>query len=385
MPPLVAGITVAAVAKFALTVAISLALSFIARLLTPKPKGAQDRGLPLTIRSSIAPRQYVYGTTVVGGVLVFATLSGSTNQYLHFVVALAGHEVAGIDSIFFDDVEIANGALNGSGLVTTGRFANKVRVKKHLGADDQTADSDLVSEVGVWTTTHRLRGIAYVYLRLEFDRDVFPAGIPEIRVGVRGRKLWDLRSDPSDSSIKAFTNNAALCQLDYAMSTDGFNLTADKIHLASWAAAANICDEPVELAATGSPPLTEARYTCDGAFHLGVRRLDIMRDLMNATLGAVVWQQGQLRGYAAAATAANPTALTVDDLRDGISVVTRPSRDQLFNRVRGTYIDAEHHYIPTSFAPVTNVAYLAEDNDDPIWQDMTLDFTTGHARAQRMA
>ena len=39
--------------------------------------------------------------------------------------------------------------------------------KTHNGSSDQTADSDLVSESdNKWTTEHRLRGIAYMYVRL---------------------------------------------------------------------------------------------------------------------------------------------------------------------------------------------------------------------------
>ena len=45
-------------------------------------------------------------------------------------------------------------------------FEGKVRIKKHLGTSTQLADADLVSDVSQWTTDHRIRGKAYIYVRL---------------------------------------------------------------------------------------------------------------------------------------------------------------------------------------------------------------------------
>lgn len=50
------------------------------------------------------------------------------------------------------------------------------------------ADSDLVSEDTNWTSNHRLRGIAYLYVRLKFSNDVFPNGIPNITCIIKGKK-----------------------------------------------------------------------------------------------------------------------------------------------------------------------------------------------------
>jgi len=77
------------------------------------------------------------------------------------------------------------------------KYRGLVRVKEHLGADNQAADSQLVSEVTDWTTDHRLRGICYVYLRFEYDRATFPSGVPEIRAVVKGRKVFDPRASPT--------------------------------------------------------------------------------------------------------------------------------------------------------------------------------------------
>ncbi|MHA1571608.1 MAG: hypothetical protein ACTSWM_07280, partial [Alphaproteobacteria bacterium] len=378
MPPVLAALG-PVLTQVLISTALSVAFTLASTLLSKKPKAPQDRGIPITIRGSIEPRQITYGTDVVGGFLAFAHINGSSNQFIHLVITLGHGEIEAIDEVILEDVSITSAQIDGSGMVTSGRFANKCRIKRHLGTDDQEADTDLVSEVGIWTTNHRGRGVPYVYLRLEFDRDVYPSGLPSVRAKIRGRKVWDPRANPGNP-VLAFSNNAALCQLDYARFVEGLKMTLQDIHEASWNAAANISEEQVALADGG----TEARYTCDGSFHLGRKRSDYMRDLLDASLGTVVWQQGKLRGYAAAATVATDS-LTVSDLRGGLNVVTRRGRESVFNAVRGTYIDETQNHIPTSFASVTNAAYQSDDKGERIWDDIALGYTKGHARAQRIA
>jgi hypothetical protein len=364
--------------------AISLAMGFIQQALAPKPKSPRlgnldDRGSPQMVRSSIEPHQVIYGTAKVSGPLVFAEVTGSGQKYLHLVVSLAGHEVTGIDSIFFNDVEISPGDLDGAGNVTNGRFAGHARIKKHLGGDSQAADSDLVAEAANWTNAHQGRGAAYLYLRLEWNRDVYPTGIPNVTAVVRGREVWDPRSDPGNPTVKSYSSNAALCALDYAMAGFGFEAPLSEVHETSWVAAANICDEAVALKAGG----TQARYDCNGAFQVDDKPLAIMDDLLTAMGGTLVYQQGGFRGYAAAATAASGT-LDESDLRGDLRVVPRPSRSQSFNAIRGSFVDADDGFLVTDFPPVANATYQAEDAGIQVFKEIELPFTTNKARAQRI-
>jgi hypothetical protein len=115
---------------------------------------------------------------------------------------------------------------------------SNIRVKKHLGTATQVADSDLVSEVKEWTTDHRLLDIAYIYVRLEFDADVFPNGIPNVKAVVRGRKVFDPRS-----STTVFSDNWALCVRDYLTAQFGLRADSTEVNDASFIAAANSADE----------------------------------------------------------------------------------------------------------------------------------------------
>ena len=178
------------------SLALSVAISFISRALAPKPKRPGDRetGRKHVVRSSVEAHQIIYGTAMVSGPLVFAESTGTKNRFLNLVVALAAHEVEGIDSVWLNDVELTNANLDGSGLVIAGRFKERVLLAKALGTATQPAI--LIGDN--WTSVHQGKGIAYVYALLDWNIDVFPTGIPNIRVVSRGRKVWDPRLDPGD-------------------------------------------------------------------------------------------------------------------------------------------------------------------------------------------
>ena len=220
----------------------SLLLSFAGQLLAPKPPNAGSFGdggdFTRQFRQPVSERRYIYGESRASGATAFIGSTGD-NKYLHVVIMLASHEVAEIGEILINDVSIAPDQIGSDGIVTSGTFENYVRIKKHLGSPTQAADSDLVSEVGDWTSEHKLSGIAYIYVRYEFNRDVFPSGIPNVSAYVRGKKLYDLRTDTTEYSA-----NAALIARDYLTDTlIGFEVPSERIETSSLTSSANNCDE----------------------------------------------------------------------------------------------------------------------------------------------
>ena len=185
---------------FLVTTALGAALN----ALTPKPSfSGTNRGYQVTQNGSALDHQVsMVRLRLVALVYSIALLVGS-NKFLHRVLAFTGHEIESFDEIYINDELVT---LDGSGNVTSpSRYDGKVRINKHLGATDQAADSDLVSEVDEWTNDHRLRGIAYLYVRLSYDADAFPNGVPEITATIKGKKVYD----PRDGST-AWSDNPAL-------------------------------------------------------------------------------------------------------------------------------------------------------------------------------
>jgi hypothetical protein len=304
--------------------------------------------------------RYQFSTRVVG-------------RYLHLVIEFAGHEVHEIGDIWFDDEIIP---LDGGGNAT-GRFSGHVYVSKHLGSPDQTADTSLIAAApDKWTADHRLRGRAYIYVRLTKNPDLFPNGIPNIRARVKGKKVYDPRS-----TLTAWSANAALCTADYLTAAEGLAASyATEIDEDLLIAAANVCDEDVTLAGGG----TEKRYTCNGAFLTAEQPKDVLGKLKVAMAGHIINSGGRWGVYAGAWRAPDVT-LTEDDLRGSAKVTPRISRRELFNGVKGVYSSPGNAWQPADFPAVTNATYLAEDQGQSNWLDVDLQFTHSAATAQRLA
>ena len=333
---------------------------------------ASAEGRDQVIRSSVANRTFIYGSAMVSGPLVFGGVAGEGNKYLWLVIPVAGHEVDAIPVVQFNELEVP---LDASGNVTSGPYAGKVLVKKHLGNPGDPADADLVAAGIGWTAAHRLAGVAYLAVRLEWSRDVFPTGIPNIKAVVRGRKVLDPRS-----GLTVWSQNPALCVRDYITSAHGLEASASEIDTALLVAAANVCDEPITLAGGGSEP----RYTCNGVMDTGSTPREIMEGMLTSMAGFVVWSGGQYQIHAGAYTAPTVT-LTADDLRGPVKVRPRMSRKELFNAVRGTFVDPSAYWQPTDFPVVSNATYAEQDGGQVIWRDVVLPYTTSSATAQRIA
>lgn len=198
-------------------IGLSIALSGVSKLLQKKPNFAAIAHDALTrsvtVRQPISPRKIIYGSVGrLGGVITFLHVEGTNGEFLHFVITLAGHQVNAINTMYFDNVAVP---LDGAGNAT-GNFAGFVFVEKNLGTTTQAAFADLVTKSGgKWTTAHQQKGRAGVHVRLKWDANKFPNGVPNITFDIDGALVYDPRS-----STRAFSSNAALCLADYLTSAD---------------------------------------------------------------------------------------------------------------------------------------------------------------------
>lgn len=353
-------------------IATTLVTSWALRALAPKPSfgGAGSRGLLVNSREATAPQQIVYGEIRKGGTVTFIESTGDTNQYLHQVIALAGHEVNSIGDIYINDEVVT---LDGDGFVTDAKWDSKIRIKKHTGADNQTADSDLVSETSV-TSDFKGQGIAYIYVRMEYDQDVFAEGIPLFTAKVQGKKVYDPRT-----SSTGYSANAALCIRDYLVSGYGLDNAGD-VNDAYFQAAANTCDESVTLAGSG----TESRYEINGVIFLDQTPSDILGDMMTACAGTLFWGQGEWHLKVGEYTSPIKT-FTLDDLRGAINLDTKHSRRDNFNIVRGSFTDAGQGFIRADYPEIRSSSFITDDNGIESALDLALPLTTSSATAQRLA
>lgn len=358
---------------FARSFAINLALSAVAQALQPKPSnpviGPQKQ--TITARSSNQTRKLVYGTTKVGGTFAFIE-STNDDRYLHLVVVMAAHEIDQYVSFFFNDEELS---LSGNDVTSPSKYANYVKVYPVTKGSVANIPASLISDTS-WTADHVLEDQAYVYIRLEYNQDAFPAGLPNISAKIQGRKVYDTRSETI-----GFSRNPALIIRDYLIDdTYGLGATSAEINEPSFVTAANICDETVSLDAGGS----ETRYTLDGLIDTGDTPRGAIEKLLTAMNGSLYYSNGQ---WSIRAGAYNTPTVTLDedDLAGPMTIDTAVSARDSFNSVKGQFISPETEYQASDYPELTSSTFISEDNGEKRYLNLDLPYTTSSSMAQRIA
>jgi len=330
------------------------------------------KGQTINVRSSTAPRQLIYGQSLVGGVMFYAATTGSTNEYLHTVFGLADHQIQSVEKVYFGDEDV--GTVSGN--VSSGRYSGKARIQhKTTGG---TAYADLVSETASltnnWTSSHKLTGISSVYVRMQYDTSIYTS-IPTVRVLVKGKLVYDPRT-----TTTAWSDNPALCIRDYIMSDYGMRVTADEIDSASFIAAANICDETV----TASGSVTQKRYTLNGVVDTSKSPREVLQDMLSTCAGMLIYSSGKYKLIAGAFSSPVQT-ITVDDLRGDVQLSCANEKANLFNRVVGVFADADKLYSATEYPAIASSTFKTQDGGEELTAQLDLNFTTNILEAERLA
>lgn len=343
-------------------------------------------------KDPIAPRKIAYGKTATGGIFVYQEAFGDDNETVSTIIALSGCEITSIEQFRWGEDVVTFTSNN-----AVGTFQNNMFLYEHLGDDDQLADADLVANSTKWTSNHRLRGIAYVHLKVIFDAEKFDKGFLEPHFVFKGRKIYDPRKDDTnggsgshrlnDESTWEWSDNPVLCTIDYLMGIKvggtliaGMAIPSTRIDWPNVIAEANICDETVSLKAGGS----EKRYTCNGIIDPSFDHRRNLEQLTSSMVGTVVSQAGIWRIYAGTPRAALKTR-SVDHVFGGVHLKAKKGISEKVNSVRGLYPDINADYELKDYPPRRNATYVAEDGGLELWQDMDLPMTTSPSMAQRIA
>ena len=383
------------------SVAVLTTTAVVASALTVKPKARnsslqqksfsqETSNRSLMVRQPIIPRDMVYGETKKSGGILFMETSDN-NKYIHLIVQLASHEIQSVEEVYFDEKELtlsssgndANGiarynVTSPTTFNTNSKFDDgkkTVRIKYHLGTDTQVADADLVAESDKWTTAHRLQGIAYIYVRLAYDPDVFPNGLPNVSAVIRGKKVLDVR----DSST-VYSKNPALILYDYLTDTKlGLGVATSNMDSTSFTTMANLCDENVNLSAGG----TEKRYEAHGIIYSDIAPMEIIDDILSSCVGTLAYSNGKfmMKGGQYVSPA---LSLDEDNFTGKINLVAKQSRKDMFNTVKGIFTSNESNWQPTDYPMVTSSTFSDADGE-VIYADVDLPFTKSSTMAQRIA
>lgn len=349
---------------------------------------AGDQGTVINMsRDPAAPREYIYGLRRTGGTIAYVESTGTDNENVWLVNVYADHEIDSFQGVYYNDELIAFS----SNAATTAPYANFAWRYEHLGAASQTVDTTLDAASSRWTSNHRLRGCAYQVHRLLYDRDVYPTGLQNISVLVKGKKVYDPRLDSTVSggsgshraateSTWAWSVNPVLCALDYLRDSylgPGFPLSA--FDMANIQAAANICDETVSVTGGG----TILRYSVDAIVNSSMSHEEVMDLMTRSMAGTLTFSGGVFRFHPGAYD--SPAATFTESDIVSVEWKKAPSRRELANQVKGLFIDTGNAYQPADYPVVTDSTAVTEDGGEVFWLTLDLPFTTDHRMAQRIA
>lgn len=368
-------------------------------LVLQKLSGANSVGDPgrlITQRNSTDTRKVIYGRSRVSGTIVAMGTSDTNkdeNKFLHMYIALAAHEVQDIEAVYFDDEKVwydsaGTKVYNQQSSYWDSSDGIIYYIDHRLGGSDnstyiavntdnnlgqgETGATNLTAE---WTANHKFTDVAYIYVRLRFDANFFPNGLPNITAVVKGKKLYN----PSDAST-AFSSNPALCILDYLRDNYyGLNISNDEIDLTSFASAATICDQSIALDSGGS----ESRYSCNGIIDLSRKPSDVLADLLTSCAGELFYTNGKFVIKAGAYE--SPTiSLDESNILGSITATTKPSVRDGYNGVKGLYAEPNLLWQPLEYPVLKSSLYTTIDGYEN-FLTLDLNYTTSGTMAQRLS
>lgn len=396
-----AGATVIAAVTIA---AAAAALYSVATMDIPKTPGTDPSTAKQTIRTPNQPCRRIFGTAMVGGVLSFAeehlnksgyeetyescswTGGGSDNssgghichtrtrwvdnstKYLHLVVVLAAHEVEDILEVYFGDE------------LKTDWDHEFWKINVMKGNQTQWEQlPKLLRDVPSWTNKMVGEGIAFVHVALKHSAKHFPNGIPSIKCLVKGTKL-------KTPFFNGFGNNAAACIYHYLRYQ--FGASEKMINTAAFRNEFNVSNEVMgSEPEIGTPLKHPIRYAIDGAFDYDESHQNVLKKMLSACGGNLIFTNGQyyLQVAAYRGPVSSKQVITLDNLNGPLSISPDTPLNDRINVVQGQYLDPDSAYLQADFKPVTNPTYVVEDGGEERPYDADFEYVLNKHQAHRLA
>tara|TARA_R110001606_G_scaffold395627_1_gene568226 strand:- start:7087 stop:10362 length:3276 start_codon:yes stop_codon:yes gene_type:complete len=291
------------------------------------------------------------------------------------------------------------------------------------GSNTQVAPAALVAEEPNITSDMRGKGIAYSWNRfLFYDKDVQYQGEPQVTATVKGLKVWDPRTNPTNSSIKTWSNNPALCLLDYLMADYGKGLVEADLDIATFITAANSCDSTVSIPnvpvssnatdvwydpTTGEDTVVNIgdtyswfrpgqntttnlnkRFQCDLVLEPKDNTSTNVEKILKTMKGTLPFTQGK---YKLVLEDVGTSVMSFDeDTLLGALNISFADRAKRLNRVTIKFPNKNKGYEEDLISyPATDSLqysnYIAEDNGEELHQEITLEGVTDYYQAEDLA
>ena len=320
----------------------------------------------------------IYGTRKVGGNVVFLETSGTDNQYLYMAVVLSEGEINGVTSLFVNDNQVTlSGTLTDGTQRTVASSdvnffdeSSLITVEAHFGTDSQTA-STLLSTLTSWTSNHRLRGLAYLAIRFEWNADKF-GSLPQVQAIVQGRKVYNPNLDGTltggsgshradTSTTWEYSDNPILQLLDY-LRNERFGMGIPNSYFdsnfADWQTATDVCDTNITpFSGASQIDLMDSHTVVDTS----VKAIDNVKNFVRGSRSYLNFSGGKYNILVESTGSASIT-LTEDNIIGGISIQSK-NKNSRYNRVIVNFINPDKNFQSDTaqFPPVDETGLASAD------------------------
>ena len=378
-------------------VAVAVVTTAISYAIRPKPKPPNApsqqyesaQGVLVNKSSNNENIPLVYGRRQLGIQKVFVESSGTNNNYLYLAGVLCEGNIESIDEIYVNDKLVTwSGSLTDQTVRTVNSSdtnyykdgASLISVQPFFGLDNQPVSS-LLDESTNWGSNHKLSGVAYLAFKFTWNQDAYTGGVPDIKVTLKGRKIYDPRLDTTkggsgshrqdDFTTWAYSDNPSLCLLDYIRNArygKGLPNAAFETNYDSFKTAANTCETQVT-------PYTSASdidlFTTNIVLDTNEKLLENVRELLNPMRGIFTYTSGVYK-LLVEGTGSSVMTIDKDKIIGGIKIYGE-KKNYKFNRVIGTFVNPDKNWQEdtVSFPPADDsglpsgdqyATMLAEDN-----------------------
>ena len=329
--------------------------------------------------------------------LANTSATGKKNEFLHVQYALCHEGIEGVVGVKVNNLDYND---------ADQRFSHIIRTHNDGGTADAIATANGVPSTNTFT------GTAYASATFKLDRDDPQYnGSPDMGFLLKGRKVRAVELNTGVYSLATsyvYSNNPALCLLDYLLNADfGRGLAVDEVDLESFYNSAVVCGT-VGVAArnvsgviNGGPTTRDIPiYECNITLSSSNTIRDNIESIMNTmALAELTWSsEGKYKLLVEYPTSAVETDALVDAahyftddevIRDSVEI-TWPSASERYNQVTVNFLNEHEDFKSDSETwPKSNstahTAYLVEDNQQPFVGSFQVDGVTDPYHAQATA
>ena len=340
---------------------------------------AAEQGLLVNKNSNNDPVPVVYGRTRVGGTRVYMETSNGSgdtggSNILNVVLVLCEGQMGNLKKVWFNDVVVFEGTgthgtiYDSDDDVAGNKFEDTVEMQYFDGRDDQTVSTLIQNSVGSgnWSNNHRLRGLAYIALKLTADSEKYSGGLPLITCELEGKKIINVATS---SVYNSADQNPVDVLYDYLTNTRyGKGLSASDIDTASF---------------TQARTDVGSNYPINGPLFTDLKLYENINKITSTMNGLLIYTAGTYKLKIQKSGESTTRTLTRDEMIGSINISGNQKGVRL-NKITINYNNDSVDYNEDAYI-LQDSTYLADDSNQTFETSNDIELITDETKIAAIA